>query len=398
MLKKEHLNCKISSGRIKPVFVAPDAPELLDIAARLTALYENAAASAMRRGELNDAANALIRAEKDLKLVSGLNKLLLDRTEFSTPRECDYPAWRRELFLHSAQQLRNGQLPIQPDGDFYGDLPDFEVIGNFSPLTPEKLLHRYNLAQAQGLIFYAEKLTFTAASSEAADLRKLLKAVKFFRLLAHFTKHGKNGIRAEISGPFALFGPTAKYALNLANILPALVNLPQWSLEAQIKFKERDLKLKLDSGSGLISHYRNLSGYIPEEIRLYHRLFSEKSTSWQITGETPFIDAGDQEIIFPDISFTSQTSGQTVHLELFHRWHAAALDRRIDLLKSHPELPLILGIDRALISEPELLEAKFANQPQLAARCWLFRDFPGVESTLRVLKKYEAIRDIPDLL
>lgn len=148
--------------------------------------------------------------------------------------------------------------------------------------------------------------------------------------------------------------------------------------------------MKLDNKAALVSHYRNLSGYIPEEIRLYHRLFAEKSGDWQITGDTPFLDAGEQEIIFPDISFTSGTTGKTIHLELFHRWHASLLDRRIDLLKHHPELPLILGIDRALVASPEVLAEKLSDAPHLLDRCWLFRDFPGVDSTLRVLKKWEC--------
>ena len=227
MLKKEHLKFHIANGRIKPVFISPEAPENTALAQRFIALYEHAAAAAMRRGELNDAAEALIRAEKDLKSAAGLNKLLLDRTLFSAALECDYPALRRKLFLDSAQKFTNGILPAGGEVDFYGDLPDFEIICGFTTITPTALLHRYNLAQAQGLMFFTEKLSFTAQSSDAAELRKLLKAIKFFRLLAHFKAIGKGGISAEISGPFSLFGPTAKYALNLANILPALVNVPQ---------------------------------------------------------------------------------------------------------------------------------------------------------------------------
>ena len=387
MLKKEHLAFRISGTAVKPKMVDPADPALLMLAERLIALYTQAAGAAMHRGELETAAAALIRAEKDVKTASALNKLLLDRTEFAVPMELDYPVLRHETFLRSAQLLRSGTLqPTEPELDIYGDLPDFETVRSWKNTTPQALLHRLNLAQAQGLLCHAQRLDLTIADSDRTELRKLLKTIKFFRLLAHFYQRKKGVINVEISGPFALFGATTKYALNLANMLPALVKLPKWSLHAAVQLKGRELNLKLDEKSGLVSHYRNLSSYIPEEFKLFHRAFAEKSQEWQIVGDTPFLDAGEQEIIFPDLSFQHIASGKTVHLELFHRWHAGELDRRIARLKSHPYLPLILGIDRALIADKEDLNAKFADAPQLAQRCWLFRDFPGVESTLRVLK------------
>ncbi len=388
MLNKEMLSYRIVSGRAKPRFIDTDSPEMLALAERFIFLYSHAAVSAMRRGELNSAAATMLRSEADMKTASGINKLLLDRTEFSAVENRDYPAERRNIFLGSAALLKSGTLPDAPPWDIYGDLPDFEVVTAWKNISPQALLHRYNLAQAQGLLFFAEKLDFTVNAPDPAELRKLLKAVKFFRLLARFTA-GKNGsLHAEISGPFSLFGPTVKYALNLSCLLPALVNLPQWSMSAALKLKNRELTLKLDHKSGLVSHYRSLGGYIPEEIKVFHRQFAARKSAWQITGETPFIDGGEQEIVFPDFTFVCSENGKTVHAELFHRWHAAALDKRIALLKKNPDLPLILGIERSLVPDAETLAEKFSDAPHLAQRCWLFRDFPGVESTLRVLQKH----------
>jgi len=387
MLKKEHLSFRISGSAVKPKLIDPADPALLALAERLISLYSQAAGAAMRRGELETAAAALIRGEKDVKTASALNKLLLDRTDFAVPIELDYPELRHETFLRSAQLLRSGTLqPAEPEVDFYGDLPDFETVQTWKPVSPQALLHRLNLAQAQGLICHAQTLKLTITDTDRTELRKLLKTIKFFRLLARFYQHKKGEINVEISGPFTLFGATTKYALNLANMLPALVKLPKWSLHADIALKNRALTLKLNEKSGLVSHYRNLSSYIPEEFTAFHRAFAARSQEWQIVGDTPFLDAGEQEIIFPDLSFQHSASGKVVHLELFHRWHAGELDRRIDRLKNDPALPLMLGIDRALIAGKDELDAKFTDAPHLASRCWLFRDFPGVESTLRVLK------------
>ncbi|MBE6363577.1 MAG: hypothetical protein E7054_07980 [Lentisphaerae bacterium] len=64
----------------------------------------------------------------------------------------------------------------------------------------------------------------------------------------------------------------------------------------------------------------------------------------------------------------------------------------LELLKKFPDLPLILGIDRSLADEGSLARMT-ADSPQLAQRCRLFRDFPGVENTLRALKKFNGDTD-----
>lgn len=122
---------------------------------------------------------------------------------------------------------------------------------------------------------------------------------------------------------------------------------------------------------------------------MFHRFFAEKSADWQIVGDTPFIDAGEQEIIFPDLSFRSNANGKIIHLELFHPWHAAQLEKRLKLLHAKPEIPLIFGIDRSLVKSEDELDALLAETPELAFRCWLFRDFPGVASTCKILSRAE---------
>ena len=383
MLKKEHILCKINSGNIKPRWFDPENPEHLECAATLISLYQQALESRMSADELAMLAKNAIDSSPLSAMSAGLNKLLLDRCEFKAAAELDYPELRKELFKKSAEMLKAGILP-QPleTPDIYGDLPGFEKIKRISPVTPGELLNHFNLAQAQALLIYARTVTLKICDPDVSALRKVMKAVKFFRLLAKFVNNGKNCVEIDVSGPFALFGPTTKYAISLASLLPVVVNLKKWSIEAEILFRDKTLKLKLNEKSRLSATQRAFATYLPEEIRMYHRLFAEKSTDWQIIGNTPFLDAGNQEIIFPDLSFQSNATGQIIHLELFHRWHAVQLQHRLELLASHPELPLILGIDRAVADEDFL-----ARYESLKNRFWLFRDFPGVENTLRALKK-----------
>ena len=79
--------------------------------------------------------------------------------------------------------------------------------------------------------------------------------------------------------------------------------------------------------------------------------------------------------------------GLELHLELFHRWHRGQLERRLELLDRRPELPLLLGIDRAL-ADDDGFAALCGKHPALAGRLYRFRDFPGVDRTVKMLDAF----------
>ena len=76
-----------------------------------------------------------------------------------------------------------------------------------------------------------------------------------------------------------------------------------------------------------------------------------------------------------------------MHLELFHRWHQGQLAQRLEKLNSMPSLPLFIGIDRALVKGENGENEIRSRYPEIAGKIWFFRDFPGVDNTLRMLKK-----------
>ncbi|WP_294506504.1 DUF790 family protein [uncultured Victivallis sp.] len=412
MLTRELLRFRKRNGFL-PAFIDPADPKLLEFAAGLLALYTEAAGGGMRRAELEELVNVQLQGVRDRKLAEGLNKLVLDRCSFDPVRLLDYPAERRRLFLAAAEALKRagGRLEayrealFEAEGaaefmaaDLYGDLPDNERLTGWRPLYPGELLNRYNLALVQGLLIYSEELELTVADPDPAELRRLFKYLRFFRLLAEVSR-GKGRrrrtsepdlISLRISGPFAIFANTRKYALQLAAFFPAVVNVKEWTLAAKIRLGENRGELKLDQKCGLVSHYRNFSSYVPEEIRMFHRLFRERSVEWRIVGESPFLDGGGQEIVFPDLSFRRESDGTTLHLELFHRWHRGQLDRRLELLEREPEIPLLIGVDRALADDEAWAVLTEQRHPSLAVRMFRFRDFPGVERVTHLLNAFAA--------
>lgn len=348
------------------------------------------------RSELVMLARPLISQAPDPKLAAGLEKLIHDTALFDAPDpEKDYPAMRRELFAASGAALsRPGDfseehyrtLFTSPPGDIYGDLPDFEILREFRDMTPEALLQRYNVALVQTSLLYARQLELFLTAPAMNEIRKIVKFMKFCRLLATVEESAPHTLHLTLSGPGALLENARKYGLLLSSFFPAVPLLKKYKLRAEIEIRSRKGILELDESSGLVSHYKNIAAYIPEEIRLFHRLFKEKEKSWEIVGDMPFINMGSDGICCPDLSFRNE-AGTLCHLELFHRWHKSGLARRMAFLENDPAQPLILGIDRGAAGD-ELWSELTAAYPRAAARCFRFRDFPGIENVVKTLNRY----------
>ena len=392
MLNREHLRYTFRSGKFHCRFVDVSDENNLRLASALLTVYADGLRR--RRCELAEMSRALVNAASDRKFASGLEKLVLDMAEFTSAEEdTDYPALRRELFLDSGRIMGAREDFSEEEyrrrvgghaGDIYGDLPDFELLAAFRELDPKELVCRYNTALVQGLLMNTAQLTIDLPGAETAELRKLVKFMKFFRLLAEISAPRPGEIRLQVSGPFALLENSRKYALQLASFFPAVLKMKRFRLAAEIRLPGRTGKLELSEKDNLVSHYRELAAYVPEEIRIFHRVFRERCSDWTIVGETPFINTSG-EICFPDLSFR-RTDGKVCHLELFHRWHRGALPRRLAFLDGHPQTPLIIGVDRAAVADEEFEELRAAF-PAAAERLFRFRDFPAVDTLVRTLGK-----------
>ncbi len=381
MLNKELLRYKIVRGAVKVNFIDPAAPDHLSLAQSLLGIYRDGAGQHKNRGEIAEDIDLIVKGAADTLLAQGLNKLILDRCQFEIPLSCDYALLRRETFTAGAKMLKRGttletyRQALNP-GKLYGDLEENETLQQVDELYPSELLQRYNVALVQGLLLYANTLDFQIGDEDAAKLRKVFKYLKFFRLLAEIRQ--AETITMQISGPYSIFANSRKYALQLAAFFPAILDLPQWRLTAEIKIGGKAATLKLDESAKLVSHYRNFSAFVPEEIKMFHRLFKEKIKDWEITGDTPAIRLDGNEIMFPDLSFKH---GKTVvHLELFHRWHHGPLHKRLQYFNDNALPGFIFGVDRAIADETEL-----KNYHNIADRIFLFRDFPGVERVHQLL-------------
>lgn len=223
MLNREHLNFHRRNGRICPDFVDPENPEYISLSAAVLRLFADGCQKRASRGEIAEQFTPL-RSGKHVKLADGLFKLMQSWATFRGGDELDYPAARAALFDYAATlqgdvNLQEKVLQQHPWAatDLYGDLPEHEQLIKYRELYPRELLERYNVAQVQTLLLYAERLQLKLHDPESAKLRKLFKYMKFFRLLADIRREKSGVLSLQISGPFSLLANTRKYGLQLAS-------------------------------------------------------------------------------------------------------------------------------------------------------------------------------------
>ena len=236
----------------------------MKIAFELTELFSDSIGE--NRGTLENRSKQVLEGFTVGVMVGrGLEKLLIDRTEFDTESKTEVLELREKVFSTSSTLIRKHEHvgPYNSDcsekdilesyrknlarsigitsenlsDQLYSDLPPFQKVNKFRKITGEALLHRYNCAQVQGLLLRSEKIKLKLPESSTASLRQLIKYVRFNKLLAKISfDHKKSkSIDMQIDGPLSMFLQTQKYGLNLANFFPAVLHQQEWEMDAKVR-------------------------------------------------------------------------------------------------------------------------------------------------------------------
>jgi predicted nuclease of restriction endonuclease-like RecB superfamily len=141
--------------------------------------------------------------------------------------------------------------------------------------------------------------------------------------------------------------------------------------------------LHLDQTCGIRSHYRQFLSYVPEEIQLFSQQLAKKLTDWELTSSSDYVPLVGESLCFPDYLLT-HNSGKKVALELFHTWHAAPLQARLQQLDAQNRAPLLIGVNRSLFKNAEL-----ANQVESSTYFqrfgFYFREVPTATKIIPLL-------------
>ncbi len=408
MLTRDLLRYKIRSRQIYPQFIEPTDRQLLTCAEQLIAVFEKSPNTP--RATLLEASKQIIDGTPGAPIVKrGLEKLLLDRTEFDTAPNEALIAFRRRLFMETSRLLSEEQFQdytdyqhrvsqitageSQPEiaslveresaSKLYADLPSCQPILSFRTLSAERLLHRYNAAQVQGLLLHCNAVTLRLADAMTAELRQLFKYLRFNQLLSTIRKE-EELYQITVDGPLNLFYKTKRYGMNLANFFIAVLHQTKWELTAEIQFRNRQRsRLSLDESCGIKPISQQFLAYIPEDIQLFQTMLHNKTDDWQIRPGSQFLPLAGDFYCFPDYQLLHESGVETA-IELFHPWHQGHLIARINTLAEQQDASLILGVSRELEKKPLIADA-LASSAYFSKFGFTFRDVPTMRALLPIL-------------
>lgn len=394
MLTRDLLLFSVRKGKIRPRFLKRKEAELEPLAQAMVGVAKEAVGRPKR--EIDEALSALALGAKRPKVARGLAKLLTDRLEVAEPEAA--VSERREATFRAAMEAL---ATVAPDGDIedfaagvaavvgvpldalrselHADLPDARPVVSFDELSAPALLDRYDLALAQGLVLHAKALVLDLPPLGRAEVRRTLRFMRFCRLVGTAeARAGGEGIRLTVEGPAAIFEGAKSYGLQLASFLTVVPTLPEWRLQAEVALPRRaPATLELSEADPLVASFAGGAGHVPKELRAAAAGLEAKG--WTVDLSPPPRTSGAKGVRVPDFALVAE-DGRCLEVELFHRFHRGALARRLDELLEHPEPNLRLGVDRALVKDPEM-----SGRCESHAQVFLFRGFPTQRTLVRLL-------------
>lgn len=331
--------------RIGPRYIDAGDPQHLQEAADLIAVFNEH--QGHRRAELEQTLQEYVGVGTDYKILRGLIKLLMDRCVFETNCTADPAEIRQSLFLKARlhhpviessglrQQVINEvavQLGLTPDvvlEGLYADLPENQKLSGFEGLNAQELLDRYNVAQAQALLYRCVEMRLWVEPQEASGYRELFNAIKAYRLIHSIKGNASEGYEVRLNGPVSMFHRSQKYGVQMAVFLPALLLCKGWRMRAEIASKTRGSAFfELTSEQNqLRSHYLNEMAYENPVIEKLVTNWSRLDSTWMLQSSSEVIDLGESAFI-PDFVIR-EPEGQQVYLEILGFWTPRYLKERL---------------------------------------------------------------------
>ncbi|CAA9417359.1 MAG: Hypothetical protein (associated with DNA helicase - Rad25 homolog) [uncultured Pyrinomonadaceae bacterium] len=344
------------------------------------------------RGELESELEEYVGTGTDYRILRGLIKLLTDRCEFETASVAAPEDIRRRVFL----EARKFQ-PVAPDsaaknkvletiaaefetdsgtiyGQLYADLSFQQRLISFETIAPTDLLDRYNLAQAQALLYKCVEMKILVAPSDAANYRAIFNSIKRFGLIHAVAGNAANGYEIRLTGAASLFHRSQKYGVRMAVFLPALLLCQNWKVSAEVAQKQGgNVFYELTSEqTELKSCYYDEPEYEnPDLEKLVKNWEKSSPDGWQLNENRKVIDLG-KTAFAPDLVLVSPQNKE-IYLDVLGFWTPKSLQKRLEEFATANYTKFILAAsqelrgsrDEPLWESPNVLFYKTKIEPRL---------------------------------
>jgi uncharacterized protein len=332
----------------------------------------------------------LSSAYSTFEMVSPLDPTMLRQRAFAlavqrTPSPAASQATLTELATALSQELEREVTAEHVRAGLYADLPEQQLLTSFAAPTPEALVHRYNLAQAQGVLYRASSVVITAHRNDPGEYKLLFRYLKLFGLMTYIEGDADHGFTLTIDGPTSLFKPSTRYGLALAKLLPALLHVSKWQLEARLMRRAltpqgtTEAYFSLTPECDLVSHYPPGKPYDSILEAAFAARWADTNTAWQLEREVDLIPIPGS-VIVPDFRLV-HPDGRTFLLEIVGYWRPEYLRKKFAQVRRARREDLILAI-----SERLNLERAGVSVKDVPARIVWFKDRVVPRTVLEVLE------------
>jgi predicted nuclease of restriction endonuclease-like RecB superfamily len=387
MLTKDLIRYRVAGENIVPFWLGRSERNL-GVCARLVEAWHKALGR--RRAEVADDLALAIGAEIPAPLAKGLVRCMEQSATWSDPESQEN--FRAQAFDAAAKCLQNPDKNhlvhletvakgFSLDGEglaqrLYCDLPEDQVLASVGIISADVLIDAYNLGLAQGLLLGAFSLTISLPSPGPAERRRILKALRFLRLLA-IPKTQGDTFTIEVTGPLSIVEQQSRYGLQFAQLLPHLAANRRWRLTTKIRPPRRECEeatLRLSDQDPLRFHSR-YTAFVPPEIASLGEKIAKQQPDWQVDPDPDPILLPGGEIIVPDLKLT--IANQSWMVELFHPWHKAALKRRLEQRVGGKLPDFLLGVSNKLATDDATISQN--------AGVFVFREIPTPKALKQAL-------------
>jgi len=347
-----------------PRLIKTNNQSLIADAENLIAVFDES--NGKTRGEIDRELEEYVGTGTDYRILRGLIKLLYDRSEFQTESSVEPFEIRQKIFLEARkfqpvlpnseerksvlETVAKNELQIESaeiEANLYADLSAQQRLISFETLSSADLLDRYNLAQAQALLYKCVEMKIRIAPSETSNYRAIFGWIKHFKLIHSVVGNAVNGYEITLTGAASLFHRSQKYGIRMAVFLPALLLCKDWKMTAEIPQKERTYFYELTSEQDeIVSCYFDEPEYVNSDIEKLKKNFEKRSGDWNLQENREVVDLGKTAFI-PDLVLI-KSSGEKVYLDVLGFWTPKSLLKRIEDFRAANYNKFILAASQEL--------------------------------------------------
>lgn len=326
------------------------------------------------------------------EIISPLEPPMLRQRVFSeAAKTVTLPSRRSETLeaiAHTlSDELKRSVSRVEIETGLYADLQENRILIQFEAPVAESLLHRYNLSQVQGVFYRASSVVINAHRNDPGEYKLLFRYIKLFQLMAYIEGDADTGFTLTMDGPASLFKASTRYGLALAKMIPALLHVTKWSLQAQLQNRDqysgniKTGKFSLTSDRcNLVTHYPPGKPYDSMLEASFAKSWLKSKTEWQLEREVDLVPLPGS-VMIPDFRLV-HPDGREFLLEIVGYWRPQYLQKKFYQVRNGDTDNLILAVSERL--NLEKAGVKFTDLPN---RLIWFKNKLNPKAVIEILEK-----------